>query len=219
LAALLGLASSAAWGDDGWTLRQVDEAAGIQVWLETDPGPYPRFRARMSLPHTRLASAVALLRDAASMPLWVYATKSAQHLSGGGGATGVSRVINELPGPLSDRESVVQWAWAVDATGRVVTLSGRPAESPPEPLPDTVRMPGFASSWTLRALRGADEDGVEVEFEGWANPGGNLALPFMRVFVAESVWLAPLNTLRGMQKMLPLEPYRSAALPVFLRAP
>lgn len=216
---MLGWASSTAWGDDGWRLRHRDEAAGIQVWLESDPGPYPRFRARMTLPHARLASAVALLRDPASMPLWVYATKSAQHLSGGGGATGVTRVINELPGPLSDRESIVQWAWAVDASGRVVTLSGRPAVAPPEPLPDTVRMPGFASSWTLRALGGAEEDGVEVEFEGWANPGGNLALPFMRGFVAESVWRAPLNTLLGMQKMLSLAPYRSAVLPVFLRAP
>jgi hypothetical protein len=166
-----------------------------------------------------LAPAVALLRDPASMPRWIYATKSAQHLSGGGGATGVSRVVNELPGPLSDRESIVQWAWAMDATGRVVTLSGRPAESPPEPLPDTVRMPGFASSWTLRALGGADEDGIEVEFEGWANPGGNLALPFLRGVVADSVWRAPLNTLRGMQRMLPQEPYRSAAPPDFLRVP
>ena len=225
LAAMLGLASSAAWGNDGWTLRHVDDAAGIQVWLEQNPGPYPRFRARMTLPHTRLASAVALLRDAASMPRWVYATKSAHHLSGGGGATGVSRVINELPGPLSDRESVVQWAWSVDATGRVVTLSGQPATAPPEPLPNTVRMPGFASSWTLRALAGAgagagaEQDGVDIEFEGWANPGGNLALPFMRRLVAESVWQAPLNTLLGMQKMMSLEPYRSAVLPVFLRVP
>ena len=219
LAALLGLFSSTAWGDDGWVLRHADEGAGIQVWLEQTPGPYPRFRAGMTLPQARLASAVALLRDAASMPLWVYATKSAQHLSGGGGATGVSRVINELPGPLSDRESIVQWAWAVDATGRVVTLSGQPAAAPPEPLPDTVRLPGFASSWTLRALAGGDQAGLEVEFEGWANPGGNLALPFMRRLVADSVWRAPLNTLLGMQKMLSLEPYRSAVLPAFLRVP
>lgn len=216
---MLGLATCAAGGDDGWALRHVDEAAGIQVWLEHDPGPYPRFRARMTLPRTRLASAVALLRDPSSMPHWVYATKSAQHLSGGGGTTGVSRVINELPGPLSDRESIVQWAWSMDAAGRVVTLSGRPADAPPEPLPDTVRMPGFASSWTLRALGGAEEDGVDVEFEGWANPGGKLALPFMRGLVAESVWRAPLNTLLGMQRMVMLEPYRSATLPVFLRAP
>ena len=230
---LAGLLLASLWwpaasAQTGWTLRHSDDETGIRVWVQDPPGPYPRFRAQMALPNVRLAAVVAALRDTAAMPRWVYATLHAEPLPGQpvpSGAQGLSRVVSDLPWPLSDREALVRWLWTRNASDGSLVLSGRAATAAdnggalPETLPDTVRMPAHESSWTVRPLAPGAEAGVDIGFEGWADPGGQLSGPLLRGFVAAAVWQAPWQTLRGLRLVVVEPSFSHAALPDFLRSP
>ncbi len=59
-----------------------------------------------------------------------------------------------------------------------------------------VRMPVVKSTWTLTPV---GEGLVEVMFQGFGEPGGNLSSPFFRRFYNPASWEAPLNTLAGLR--------------------
>lgn len=199
-----------------WQLRHTDPDTGTQVWLRDRVDQVPAFRASTRV-HARLSSLAALLLDSERMPDWVFRTRSVQRLQQDGAQQGVSLVVTAMPWPLDDRESVVAWRLQQAASTKVVTLSGRgvePAGQPwlPEPAPDRVRMPSFASQWTFAPV--ADSAGqVEVVFEGHGDPGGNLASPLLRGFVAAAIWQAPLHTVNALRRMVQRPEYRDAVLP------
>lgn len=207
---------SLAQPESPWQLRHTDPDTGTQVWLRDRGDQVPAFRASTRLP-ARLNSLAALLLDSERLPDWVYRTRSVLRLQQDGLQQGVSLVVTAMPWPLDDRESVVAWHLQQVASTRVVTLSGRgvePAGQPwlPEPAPDRVRMPSFASQWTFAPVAGTPGL-VEVVFEGHGDPGGNLASPLLRGFVAAAIWEAPLQTINALRRMLQRPEYRDAMLP------
>lgn len=114
-----------------------------------------------------------------------------------------------MPWPLQDRESIVEWQLRQDAASGEVLLEGRSAPDRAPPLPGVVRMPKFASSWAFKPLGGGQ---VEVRFSGFGNLGGNLAEGPLRAFVDSAVWVAPLETVRGLREMILKPEYRGAVL-------
>jgi hypothetical protein len=63
------------------------------------------------------------------------------------------------------------------------------------------------SSWTFTPL-GAGT--VEVVFQGFGDPGGNLSAGLLAWFVQLSISEAPYNTLLQMRRILPRPEYQSA---------
>lgn len=215
-AALLLAAAAAVLADDadGWQLRQEDPQTETRVWTRERPEGLPEFRAATIIP-ARLASLAAVLLDPTRTQDWVYRAREAVLLSSDGPTRGVTLVVTAMPLPLSDRESIVDWAMTQDPQTLVVTMAGHSVPDRLPPHPDRVRMPGFESRWQLSPRA----DGrVDVLFEGFADPGGNLALPWLRRFVAAAVWEAPWHTVRALSEIVQRPPFPQAELP-FIREP
>lgn len=216
LAAALPWAAALAQSESPWLLRHTDPDTGTQVWLRERGDQVPAFRASTRVT-ARLSSLAALLLDSERMPEWVYRTRSVLRLQQDGAQQGVSLVVTAMPWPLDDRESVVAWRLRQSASTQVITLSGRgvePAGQPwlPEPAPDRVRMPSFASQWVFAPVAGSAGQ-VDVVFEGHGDPGGSLASPLLRGFVAAAIWEAPLQTVNALRRMVQRPEFRDAVLP------
>jgi hypothetical protein len=211
--ALVLTAFAAAPQDDaGWVLKQQD--GETRVWLRERPGEMPAFRAE-TVVDASLSSLAAVLLDSSRTPEWVYRAREAVRLQSDGPTRGVSLVVTAMPFPLRDRESIVAWEMTQDPQTLVVTLAGRSAPDALPPNPERVRMPSFESRWVL-AQR---PDGrVDVRFEGQGDPGGNLALPVLRQFVAAAVWEGPWHTVRALHDIVRRPPFPDARLP-FIREP
>lgn len=215
LVAALPGAAALAQPESPWQLRHTDPDTGTQVWLRDRGDQVPAFRASTRVA-ARLSSLAALLLDSERMPEWVYRTRSVQRLQQDGAQQGVSLVVTAMPWPLNDRESVVAWRLQQTASTQVVILSGRgvePAGQPwlPEPAPDRVRMPSFASRWVFAPVAGSAGQ-VDVVFEGHGDPGGSLASPLLRGVVAAAIWEAPLQTVNALRHMVQRPEYRDAVL-------
>lgn len=193
----------------GWRLQATDDEQGIEVYQRERADRLPEFLAVTHV-SARLSTLVALLRDASAMPRWVYRTRSVQVLEAPDAFRGLSRVITAMPWPLQDRESIVEWQLRQDAASGEVLLEGRSAPERAPPMAGVVRMPHFASSWSFKPL-GAGQ--VEVRFSGFGNLGGHLAEGALRAFVDSAVWVAPLETVKGLREMIQKPEYRNATLP------
>ncbi len=74
-------------------------------------------------------------------------------------------------------------------------------------------MPRVKSTWTVAPL----EDGyVEVSFQGYGDPGGNLSLPVFRWYVDLTSWEAPLSTLTGLRRQVESGAFRGQR-PAYIR--
>lgn len=210
LATLLLAAGATGLADeaDGWQLRQEDPQTETRVWTRERPEGLPAFRAATTIP-ARLASLAAVLLDPTRTQDWVFRAREAVLLASDGPTRGVTLVVTAMPLPLSDRESIVEWEMTQDPQTLTVTMAGHSLPDRLPPHPDRVRMPSFESRWQLTPRA----DGrVDVLFEGFADPGGNLALPLLRHFVAAAVWEAPWNTVRALREIVRQPPFPQAEL-------
>lgn len=198
-----------------WQLRQQDDATGTRVYLrDRGGGEAPEFRAETRV-KARLTALVALLLDTERMPAWVFRARRAAVLVGNEPTSGLSQVIFGMPWPLRDREAIVAWRVEQDPASGAVTIRGTSASERWPVDAAWVRMPNFESHWRF-APRGNGE--VDVEFAGYGEPGGSLALPVLRSFAYAAVWEAPLATVIALRGQVQLPAYRDAVLP-FVREP
>jgi hypothetical protein len=71
-----------------------------------------------------------------------------------------------------------------------------------------VRMPVVESFWRFTPLG----DGVvEIEFQGYGDPGGNLSYGPLKWFAQHAIWEAPYRTLLGMRAAIGDAAYQSAS--------
>lgn len=215
LAALWAVACPARADDGAWQLQVSDAASGIEIYLSPRGDEPPAFRGVMQL-QARVSALTAVLLDTQRMPEWVYRTRRVLPLAQQGPFRGVSQVITAMPWPLLDREAIVAWELSQDGQGGAVTLSGRNAPQGLPPSAGLLRMPRFESQWRFTPVAAGR---VEVVFEGHGDPGGSLASPLLRGFVAAAVWEAPLRTLQGLQRMVVQPIYRDARLPFITEPP
>jgi hypothetical protein len=208
--ALLAMGSAAAQDAAEWQPRQTDESSGAAVATRERSDGLTEFRATVRS-NARLSSLVAALLDIDRMPAWVYRVRSVTRIESLGDSEGVDRVVLGMPWPFKDREALVHWTLEQDPATLAVTLRG---SAVPDKLPRNdafVRMPTFESQWRFTP---AADGTVAIEFEGHGNPGGSLASPLLRAFVASAIW----QGLRALQAAVAQPPLRSAVV-TFIREP
>ncbi len=206
LACLVGTVP--AQGEADWRLRQGDETTAVQVWLRTRGDELPAFRA-VTRVQARLATLVALLLDPARMPLWVDRVQSAIPMPPPDPGAALTHLVFDMPWPLDDRDAVVLSRLTQDPTTLAVTIDGVSASERLAPTPGRVRMPSFEARWRFVP----QGDGwVEVEFTGFGDPGGNLASPLLRGFVAAAVWQSPWHTMNALRRLIEWPAFRDAVV-------
>jgi len=191
---------------DDWTLRRHDEEHDIVVYERTTTEGYREFRGVTHV-RGRLSALVALLGDEERMPDWIYRTSEVRTLEELSDTENFTYIVNKMPWPFRDRDSVVRAELAQDPLTQVVTVR---ANSAPDYHPTHkryIRMPVVGSTWLFAPL----PDGrTRIEFRGYADPGGRLSSGLLKKFQAMLVWHAPHQTLLRMRELIPDPKYQSA---------
>ena len=175
-----------------------------------------------------LSAFVALLRDIESMPEWVDHAHKATKLKQISDTETYTHMITSMPFPFTYRHSIVHTQIYQDALSGEIVINGQDAK--PGYLPKlsyekqeflAYQRKKYVLVWDLKShwvFRPQANGIVEVEFQGYGNPGGNLSkyIPqrLLRMFVLE----APYNTLKGMRRIIRDTKYQSSRYS-FIREP
>ena len=212
LLVLLHLASPCAAAD--WELKIDDAEAGIRIFSRVSERGYPEFRG-VTRVKSRLSAFVALFKDLDNMPNWAYRIRKAERLKVLSETESYAYTINSLPPPLFDRDTIVHSLISQDPATLILKFRG---SGVPDFAPKNdryVRMPVVESTWTFTPLG----DGmVEVVFEGYGDPGGNLSSGLLAWFVRLSLSEAPHHTMLNMKRQVVRPEYQAARYP-FVREP
>lgn len=210
LVALLHLPSASAASD--WVLKVADSEADIQIFSRVNERGYPEFRGVTKVRST-LSAFVALFKDLEHMPSWAYRIRKAERLTVVSETETYAYTVNALPPPLYDRDAVVHSTIAQDPATLKMTFRGSGAPDYAPKNDRYVRMPVVESLWTFTPL-GAGM--VEVVFEGYGDPGGNLSSGLLAWFVRLTLSEAPYQTMLQMKKIVAQPEYQAARYP-FIR--
>jgi len=105
---------------NGWELKR--SKLGVQVLTRTVPGSkYKEVRAVMTA-DLRLASVVALIRDASACSEWAQLCKEARILETSSQTRLKVYNYNDAPWPAKDRDAVTDVQWVVDPAAGTVTM-------------------------------------------------------------------------------------------------
>lgn len=194
-------ALGAGTADDGqapWVLARTSEDGAIHIYQREHSSGFREFRAVTRVRGT-LGGLIALFTDVEDMHEWVYRTREVRRLEVIGEREIYAYTVIGMPWPFADRDAVLHIRVDQDPGTRVVTIR---IESVDEYYPHQsrrVRMPVVESTWTVAPV---GEGLVEVTFQGYGDPGGNLSSPWFRWFVDLTSWEAPLSTFQGLRRQL-----------------
>jgi hypothetical protein len=189
------LAPAEAGDTDGWALVKTSEDGTISVHQRDGPQGYTEFRAVTRISST-LGGVICLFTDVGNMPGWVYRTKEVRRLAMIGDREIYAYAVMELPWPFNDRDAVLHILITQDRHTHAVTIQIESVSGYYPLHENRVRMPQVKSTWIVSPVNAGI---VEVTFQGYGDPGGNLTLPFFRWFYGLASWEAPLNTLAGLR--------------------
>jgi hypothetical protein len=200
------------YAEENWTLRREDPALDVVVHDRATPEGYREFRGVTHV-QSRLSGFVALFRDTARMPEWLYRAERVTTLEEVSATETYAHTQIRMPWPFRDRDSIVHVKLAQDPDTLELTLN---ASAVPDYLPEQkgfVRMPVIESLWRFTPM----PDGqTRVEFSGFADPGGRLSSGLLGTFQSKLVWQSPYNSLRDLHAVIGEARYQAAAYPHIL---
>lgn len=171
---------------------------------------------------------MALFHDVESIPKWVDYAHKATKLRQVSDTETYAHMITAMPFPFTYRHSIVHTRISQDKLSGDIIISGQDAEpgylqklskEKQELLAHYkkkyVLIRNLKSHWVFRPQAGGM---VEVEFQGYGNPGGNLSKYIPRRLLRMFIWEAPYNTLKGMRKIVLDTKYQSRHFS-FIREP
>ena len=201
---------------DDWQTAIRDTDNDVVVYHRTLPGGNTEFKG---ITHVKssLSACVALLRDVDAMPEWVDRTIMAKVLFRVSDTEVYAYNLSRMDWPLANRDAIVHSVLEQDPDSLAVTIKGsgilqyngetwydyKAHEQ------DYVRMTQVESFWRFVPLA----DGyVEVTFQGYGDPGGNISSSFFKWFLGFVVWQSPYETLKKMREIIGRDRYQSARL-------
>lgn len=205
---LFTLSGAVCGAESEWELAVNDTDVDVVVHTRKLPSGYTEFRGITHVNST-LSACVALLRDVDSMPEWVDRTLNVEVIERISPTQVYAYTINETPWPFLDRDAIVLSTLEQDPTTLTVTIKG---EAHPDFRPRNeayVRMEVVESFWQCRPTGGGI---VEITFQGYGDPGGQLSSAGMLWLMGLVVWESPYNTLKALRQMLPRDEYQKIRL-------
>lgn len=185
-------------GGEAWALAKTSEDGAIQVYQRDHESGFREFRAVTRVRST-LGGLIALFTDVQDMHEWVYRTREVRRLDVVGEREIFAYTVIGMPWPFEDRDAVLHIRVDQDPRSRVVVIR---IESVADYYPlqaNRVRMPVVESTWTVAPV---GEGEIEVSFQGYGDPGGNLSSPWFSWFVDLTSWEAPLSTFQGLRRLV-----------------
>jgi hypothetical protein len=214
LAAMMFLPMSFCHAVEEWKEVKRDAENGIVVYTRKLDSGDTEFKG---ITHVKssLSGCVALMRDVDAMPQWVHRTIMAKVLYRVSDTEVYAYNISRTERPLNDRDVIVHTVLGQDPDTLAITIRGKGLEQyGGESWYDYkanehqyVRMPKVESFWRFEPQ---GEGMVEVTFQGYGDPGGNVSNPFFKWFLSFVVWESPYETLKNMRGIIGRPEYQNA---------
>ena len=203
LASLLGSMAMAA--PQPADMKLVLDKQGIRIWSYAIPGsPLNGFKAVTTV-RSKLSNIVGLITDTDAASRWLYRTSEVETLRrNDDDMSFVIRVVTDFPWPFKDREAVVAGRITQDPKTMVVridsnTVGGFATRK------GKLNMPLVQGSWQLRPVGNGL---VEITMTGHADPGGNLPVSLVNMFIQEH----PYNSLMALRNVISEPNFQTARL-------
>ncbi len=203
--------------DETWKLKIDDRENDVVLYYrQTDDG-LTEFRGVTHI-KSSLSGFVALFRDVDAMPKWVDRAKKATNLKQVSDTEVYAHMVTRMPFPFTDRHSIVHTFISQDPSTGEVVINGRDAEEgylaklSKEKQAFLAKQNKYVLIQNLKshwAFRPQANGMVEVEFQGYGNPGGAISEIIPEGLLRMFVWEAPYNTLIGMRKIIGKSEYQT----------
>ncbi|MFO8113695.1 MAG: START domain-containing protein [Desulfosalsimonadaceae bacterium] len=156
-----------------------------------------------------LGAIVSLIADTDSFPEWMHNVKRSMVIEQISKTERITYTAQKLPWPVTDRDTVVYSRLTQDPDTKQVVIN---VEARPDAYPEQdghVRIPEMTNRWELTPIGGGR---VEVAYEIHVDPGGRIPTRLANSSIVDT----PLNTLRGLHRMIDLPKYRDARIDTIL---
>jgi len=205
------LTSSFAFADKGWFINKQDNEDNIRIYYRTLATGNVEFRGEMIL-ESNVHSCVAILRDVDAMPSWVYNVKHAEVLEKISEYEAYSYVINTVPFPLNQRDSIIHTLLDQNPQTLVVTINGKSVPDYIVKKDNYVRLVEVNSYWQFTPL---NKKYTKIVFQGYGEPGGYISADIANSSVfswltKSELWKLPYYTLKQMKSEIRKDKYQKA---------
>ena len=192
-----------AFSGDQWKLEK--DKNGIRVYTRLTEGRKIKEFKAITRVKSSLTSVVALVRDADAAPEWYNHVESGEPIKIFDEQSSIVHLKLDFPFPATDRDLVARFDYSQDPDTKIVrsTVIGVHDYIPEND--GFIRIRELEGSWKFTPL----EDGmVEVEYQFYADPGGNLPVWAVNMFIVDD----PYKSLRRMQEFVDQDKYRNATI-------
>jgi len=205
------LSLTLAFAHDGWLLNKQDIEENISIYYRTHNTGNVEFRGEMTL-ETSVHSCIAILRDVKAMPSWVYNVKYAKVLEKVSELEAYSYVINTVPFPLTQRDSIIHTVIDQDPETFAITLTGFSVPDYIAEKDNYVRIVEVNSYWRFTPL---NKKLTKIVFQGYGEPGGYISADIAHNSVFSwlaktELWKLPFYTLKQMKSEIRKDKYQKA---------
>ena len=184
--------------DDNWKLVKQNKDEDIMIYYSQMDNGMIKFRGVTQV-KSSLNSFIALINDLDNIPNWVSSVRKIIILKKNSPRDGYIYTINKMPWPLKDRDSIVYSRIEQDPKTNVITISGKAAPQFIPPNSNYVRVQRIESFWKVTPLANKF---AKVEFQGFADPGGNISSVVFQWLYRFFLWRLPYYTLKNMKKII-----------------
>jgi len=201
---LFVLTQNVCQADDDWQLIKKNTDENIMIYYSRMDNGMIKFKGITQV-KSSLNSFIALINDLDNIPNWVTSVRKMMILKKNNQLDGYIYTINKMPWPLKDRDSIVYSRIEQDPKTNIVTISGK---SEPEYIPSNknyIRVQKIESFWKITPLI---DQRAEVEFQGFADPGGNISTVVFQWLYKFFLWRLPYYTLKNMKRMIQQPKYQ-----------
>lgn len=209
---------SAGAASDEWHLQIDDRQNDIVLHYRKTSNDLIEFRGVTHI-KSSLSAFVALFRDVDAMPAWVDRAYKATNLKQLSDTEVYAHMVTSMPFPFSYRQSIVHTHISQDSITGEIVINGRDAkpgylqELSKEKREFLARQQKYVLIRNLKshwAFRPQSDGLVEIEFQGYGNPGGYLSKIFPQQLLRMLIWEAPYNTLKKLRKIVLDPKYQSS---------
>ena len=184
-----------------WELKR--ESDGLIVYVrDTEHSDVKEIKIETAL-DASLHAVVAVLKDVPVYEDWIYKCMEAYRMEPAAPKSSLYYCKVDFPWPMSDRDFIARSQLRQDPDSRTVFIDVKGQPNEKKEMEDVVRIRSLDIHYELKPLSG---NKTHITYRLHSDPGGSIPSRLTNMVVDNG----PVNTVKGMRKMLKSEKYQKA---------